>query len=271
MHRLTQKLWNLSGTALVVAYFAFLLAPIAIMIPSSFSSGEIVEFPPREISLRWYEFVVTSDAWRSSAWVSLRIAVAATILSTAAGMLVGFAIYRFGKINSFLRLAYLSPILIPHIVVAAGLFDILVPLHLLGSEWVLAVGHATMSLPLSVVVAIGAFETLERTYWTAANTLGARWHQIVGMIILPIISTNIIACMILAFENSWHEVTLALLIGPGLTPTLPSKLFSLLAQENSPAFAAISTLLLMVTLVLGAVLALAPRRKPAGPTSDDDV
>ncbi len=261
MNRLITGLYRQTGRVVVVLYFAFLLAPVVIMIPASFTANEILEFPPQSYSMRWYEFVLASSEWRRSALVSFRIALGAMVISTACGMFIGFTIYRFGRINNYLRLLYLSPMLIPHIVVAAGLFDLLVPMHLLGSELVLMVGHATMSLPISVVVAIAAFETVDRTFWTAASTLGARGPQIVGMVIMPIIATSIVACLILAFENSWHEVTLAVFIGPGLTPTLPNKLFTLLQQENSPAFASISTMLLLVTVVLGIILAKVSRQK----------
>lgn len=261
MHWIVGKFAQISGRTLVVLYFAFLIVPIIIMVPASFSANEIMEYPPQSLSLRWYSFVLDSEQWRGSALVSLRIAIGAMFISTTCGMLIGFTIYRFGRINNYLRIVYLSPMLIPHIVVATGLFDLLVPMHLLGSEWVLMLGHATMSLPISVVVAIAAFETVDRNFWIAASTLGARWHQTVGMVIIPIISTNIVACLILAFENSWHEVTLSVFIGPGLTPTLPNKLFTLLQQENSPAFAAISTMLLLVTIVLGIILVKVPQRQ----------
>ena len=266
--RLQRRLIQAARAGLVLLFFGFLLMPIVVMIPASFTAGSFLQFPPEALSLRWYAFVLTSEAWLASAWVSLKIGTGAMLLSTLAGMLVGFSVYRFGRLPRGLRLLYLSPLLVPHIVVATGLFDLLVPLHLYGSGWVLALGHATMSLPISVVVSVAAFESLERSYWTAANTLGARWHQILGKVILPIIGATVAACLILTFENSWHEVTLAVFIGPGLTPTLPSKLFSLLLQENSPAFAAVSTLLLAVTLLVGLALALMPRRRFAAPEAE---
>jgi ABC-type spermidine/putrescine transport system permease subunit II len=252
----SRKIMRLAAFAFVVAYFIFLLAPIAIVVPASFTANDILSFPPGQISTRWYSEVLNSRDWLGSATVSLQIAVVAMLIATFAGLLVGFAVYHYGQLGDGLRLLLLSPMLVPHIVVATGLFQILVPLRLLGDQWVLAIAQAAVALPVTVILSMTAFDAIERSFWTAASTLGARWSQITWKVMLPATVTSIIACLILSFENSWHEVTLAVFIGPAIEPTLPSKMFSFLLQESTPALAAVSTLLLAITLVCAAVLGL---------------
>jgi ABC-type spermidine/putrescine transport system permease subunit II len=268
----TNKFLRLISILFVGAYFIFLLAPIAIMIPASFTAHDILSFPPSQFSTRWYTEVLTSREWLSSASMSLEIALVSMALATIAGMLVGFVVFHFGSLNPALRLLLLSPMLVPHIVVATGLFQILVPMRLLGDKWVLAIAQAAMALPVTVILSITAFDAIERSLWTAASTLGARWFEIARKVILPITATSILASLILSFENSWHEVTLAVFVGPAVQPTLPSKMFSFLLQESTPALAAVSTLLLVITLICVAVLGLLSirrRRVEAQPITEE--
>lgn len=256
------KFTRFAGTIYVILYMAFLLAPIAIMVPASFTAQEILMFPPDHFSLRWYEDVIRGREWLAAARISLGIGAAAMVLSTIAGLLVGFCVFHYGPLSTGIRLLLVSPMLVPHIVVATGLFEILVPLKLLGSKTVLAIGHASVALPITVILSITAFEAIDRNLWTAAATLGARVRQIVTKVIMPLTATGSIACLILSFESSWHEVTLAVFVGPAVEPTLPNKMFSILLQESSPALAAVSTLLVAITLLCtGALGLLAIRRK----------
>lgn len=256
-----QTLLRLAGIAFVCAYFLFLLAPLAVMVPASFTAHDILSFPPDRFSMRWYHEVLNSREWLGSASMSLEIATVSMVIATVAGILIGFVVYHYGPLGTKTRLLLLSPMLVPHIVVATGLFQILVPMRLLGDKWVLAIAQAAMALPVTVILSIAAFEAIERSLWTAASTLGARWHQITVKVMLPIAATSIVASLILAFENSWHEVTLAVFVGPAVQPTLPSKMFSFLLQESTPALAAVSTLLLTITLLCAAVLGLLSIRR----------
>ncbi|MCV3241753.1 ABC transporter permease [Mesorhizobium sp. ZC-5] len=263
---------RIAAVAFVCAYFVFLLAPIVVMVPASFTAHDILSFPPDQLSMRWYSEVLNSREWLDSAAMSLEIAIVSMVIATVTGVLVGFVVYHYGPLGSGLRLLLLSPMLVPHIVVATGLFQVLVPMRLLGDPWVLAIAQAAMALPVTVILSIAAFDAIERSLWTAASTLGARWHQITIKVMLPIAATSIVASLILSFENSWHEVTLAVFVGPAVQATLPSKMFSFLLQESTPALAAVSTLLLVITLVCAAILGLLSirrRRNEAQPTSEE--
>lgn len=260
--RIGTRLQSLIAALGIVLFFVFLLAPIAIMFPASFTAQDVLMFPPTSYSSRWYAEVFRSRDWLSSADVSLRTSIVAMLLATVAGSLVGLLAYRFGPIDPKIRLLLLSPMLVPHVVIATGLFEILVPARLLGSFWVLAIAQGAMALPVAVILSINAFEAIDRNFWVAASTLGARWPQIIGKVLFPVAGTSIIACLILTFESAWHEVTLSVFIGPAITPTLPRRMFSYLTQETSPALAAVSALLLLVTLACALLLlALSSRGK----------
>src|SRR5262249_47022836 len=82
-------LWIVAGTVLV-----FLLLPLAIVVPTSFSASAYMEFPPRGFSLRWYRNYFSSRAWIEPTLLSVRVAIVTMVLSTVVGTLAAFGIVR---------------------------------------------------------------------------------------------------------------------------------------------------------------------------------
>lgn len=238
---------RLAGWAYCLVLLAFLLLPIVIMVPSSFSATDSLKFPPGMLSLRWYREVLANGDWLASGWLSLRIAVFAAVLATAAALLVAIAHMRLRAIRPLLRGFLLLPLVAPHIVLAAGLFSVLLRLHRLGDPVVLALGHACLAIPLTVVLFINAADTLDPLLWTAAGSLGARWPTVLRQIIVPNMLASVIVAFVLAFVVSWDEVTFAVFIGPTATQTLPARMYSYLQELINPSLTAIATLLIAVT------------------------
>ena len=132
-----------------------------------------------------------------------------------------------GKNRFGFRIFLMLPLLVPQVIVATGLFVVLLHTHLLGEAWVLAIADAALALPITTLLFVGALETLDPAIWTVASTLGGRWLDILRKIVLPIVAASIAAAFILAFEVAWDEVTFAVFIGPTTVPTLPSRMFFL--------------------------------------------
>jgi putative spermidine/putrescine transport system permease protein len=241
------------GWAYVAAVTGFLLLPLVIMVPASFGAAESLEFPPREWSLRWYVQVLSDPSWLASAALSAKLALFAAVLATGLGLLLGVAQMRFARLKPGLRAFIMLPMVAPHIVLATGLFPVLLETRYLGSPTVLGLLHASLALPLTMVVFINAVDTIDPLLWTAASTLGARWWTILSRIILPNLVISALVAFVLAFIVSWDEVTFAVFIGPTLTPTLPSRMFSYLQELINPSLTAIATLLVAITLVAGLV------------------
>jgi len=246
-----------------VAFCILLLLPILVVVPVSFSQGEIIEFPPSGYSLRWYESIASEGTWLASMAVSFKIAIVAALISTVAGLLIGLATFRFGQLDQSTRLLFLLPLLIPHVTLATGLFVALLEWRLLGNWVILAIANAALSLPITMVLFIGAYQAMDRNLWTAASTLGARTWQILGKVILPLSAIAIVIALIMSFEKAWDEVTLAVFIGPSVTPPLPSAMYSELLQQSTPIVGAVSTTLLAITVLLITVVGVLRRRAEA--------
>jgi ABC-type spermidine/putrescine transport system permease subunit II len=252
--------WGYCGLILL-----FLLFPVAIMVPASLSGSQTLEFPPSSWSLHWYRQVLGYGRWLNAGLLSLRVALFAAAAATAAGLMVGLAHLRFGRLTPTLRAFFLLPLVAPHIVLATGLFSLLLQVRALGSPIVLAFGHACLALPLTVVVFINAVEAIEPLLWPAAASLGARSWMILREILLPNLSISLVVAFLLAFIASWDEVTFAVFIGPISTPTLPSRMFSYLQELLNPSIAAVATILVGLTLSAGLVSVLLPRLRRRSP------
>lgn len=255
------RLGILAGWGYCGLLLAFVLVPVAIMVPASFGASPTLEFPPRSLSLRWYEQVMGDQRWLDSAWLSFRLALFAAVVATLAGLMVGLAHMRFGRVKPVLRAYLMLPLVAPHIVLATGLFLLLLQARFLGNPVVLGLGQACFAIPMTVVVFIHAVETIDPLLWTAAASLGARWWMILREVVIPNLLVSMAVAFLLSFISAWDEVTLAVFIGPIHSPTLPARMYSYLQELINPSVTAIATLLLAMTLVIGGASLLLRRRK----------
>lgn len=257
------------GTTLGWAYcgllLAFVLVPVAIMVPSSFGGSPTLEFPPRSLSLRWYEQVLGDQRWLGSAWLSFRLALLAAVVATLAGLLVGIAHMRFGRVRPLMRAYLMLPLVAPHIVLATGLFLLMLQARMLGNPMVLGLGQACFAIPMTVLVFIHAVETIDPLLWTAASSLGARWWMILREVVIPNLLVAVAVSFLLSFISAWDEVTLAVFIGPINNPTLPARMYAYLQELINPSVTAIATMLLVITLGLGGLSLLLRRKKAVAP------
>lgn len=237
----------------------FVLSPVIIIVPASFAASESLQFPPSSYSLRWYEQVMGDRQWLSSAVLSMRIAVLAAVIATGIGLLIGLTHLLVRRVSPTLRATLMLPMVAPHIVLATGLFSVLLNARMLGDPNVLAIVHATLAIPLTAVIFLNAVDSVDPLLWTAASSLGARWWTILRRILLPLLLSSFVVSLVLAFMVSWDEVTFAIFIGPSIVPTLPARMFYYLREVVTPALAVVATLLIALTMLVG-VIVVATRR-----------
>lgn len=266
----SRRFFTLAGWVYSTLVALFLLLPVIIIIPASFSDTQMLEFPPVALTARWYEHVTSNLSWQRSALVSLRIALSAALIATIVGLLIALAQYRFSALTERMRIFLMLPLIIPNIILASGLFPILLQTGGLGTEWILILTGTAVSVPLVIITLVAAFDTLDPLLWTAASSLGARPLKIVGSILAPLMAISVVTSTVLAFQSVWDEITFAVFVGPVVNPPLTTRMYAYLQQNVTPEIAAIASLLLLTTLIgSGLVLwlsRLANRRR----TSFDD-
>jgi ABC-type spermidine/putrescine transport system permease subunit II len=241
--------WLLGGYTLLV--IIFLLLPIFIVVPISFSVAKTLQFPPKALTLYWYQTYFSSSEWLNATNVSINLAVSASLITLLTATAASFALVRYKFHGSGLVRGYfLLPWVAPHVVVATGAYMFLFRSGLGLSRWALMFEHAVIAFPIAVLIISAGLERVDRDTEDAALTLGASRLTTWRSVIVPAILPPIIAASLLVFIISWDEVIFAWFLSSTTGPTLPGKIFSYLRYGSSPLPAAISTFLLGITLTL---------------------
>jgi putative spermidine/putrescine transport system permease protein len=233
--------------------FAFLLAPVILVFPMSFSADRIMVWPPSGFSLRWYDTLLHETALRDAAWNSLILATAVTAIALAISLPAAMALQRLPGRD--ILLAFLTaPLLLPTIVLGLALLIVFAPTGLLGSWPGLAAAHLLVAIPYALRVVATALTTLPAAVEEAASSLGAPPLAVFRHITLPLIAQGLAAAGAITFLVSFDEVVISLfVVGPKLT-TLPVAMFRYVESRTDPLVAAVSALLVLFSLAI--VLAL---------------
>jgi putative spermidine/putrescine transport system permease protein len=230
--------------------FLFILGPILLMVVASFTPKDFLAVPPGGFSLKWYGNALNQKVFRDSFVTSLTVAVLSTLLSLLIGVPAALAITRFrfpgrdGLLNFFM-----SPIIVPEIVVGFALLQYLMVAWRVDVYWALIVGHAVILVPYAVRVTGASLAQTDAAIEEAARGLGAGPLKTFFQITLPVIRPGIVAASTLAFITSFNNVPLSLfLTGPGVS-TLPIQMMIYTEYSFDPTVAAVSTLLLIMTVL----------------------
>ena len=157
----------------MILVFAYLLFPILIVIPLSFSSGKYLTFPPPGFSLQWYANFFTRSAWTDSAWLSIWVGLVVTALSTLLGTPAAIGLVR-GKFagKRLVNALILSPVIVPGIIVAIGLYFAYASYGLVGRPLALVLGHTALAVPFVVINVSSTLYGVDRRLEYAALSLG---------------------------------------------------------------------------------------------------
>lgn len=253
--------------AIAVATLFFLVAPVIIVFPISFSDSRFLAFPPEVWSLRWYREFFGSPEWMAATWVSLRVAVGACLLASVLGVAAAYAIHQLrGRFGRYCEILLLLPLMVPLIITAVGIFFVYAELGLIATVPGLVLSHTMLTLPFVVVTARSGLKGFDMSLEQAARSLGASRLRAFFEITLPQIRGSVIAGAVFAFIYALDEVVVALFISGGQNATLTKRMFTALRDEIEPTIAAISALLIVVSLLV-ALLGMALGARSARPAA----
>jgi putative spermidine/putrescine transport system permease protein len=247
--------------ALVALALFFLILPVLIIIPMSFSDSRFLDFPPRGWSLRWYRVYFNTPEWIDATWVSFRIAIMTCLLATPLGVAAAYAIHvspsrALKRIQTILFL----PLMVPHVIIAIGLFFVLARLNLVTTMFGLIAANVMLALPLVLVTTLSGLRHFDMNQERVARSLGYNRFWAFMLVTLPQIRGSVISGALFAFVAALDEVIVALFISGGANTTLTKIMFTALRDEIDPTIAAISSILIAISLVIGFIAALANRR-----------
>ena len=237
----------------IFAFFVyfFLLAPLVIIIATSFGPDKALIFPPRGFSLKWMANIFKVKAFRETFLISMQLSVIGTVIALILGIPAAYGLSRYNfKGKNFFNGIFLSPVLIPGIVLGFSLLRYLVIFSKLPIYTSLLIGHVIIIIPYIIRVISSSLSNFDYSIEEASMSLGANRIKTFFVVVLPNIRSGVIAAFILAFINSFNNVPVSLfLTGPGIS-TLPIQMLIHVEYNFDPTIAALSVVLMLMTAIL---------------------
>lgn len=249
---------------LTVVVCLFLILPIAFIAALSFGSSQWLIFPPPSWTLKWYQDLFADPRWFLSALTSLKIAAIVTVLSVVIGFLAALGLNRgtFAGRDA-LRALFLTPMILPVVVLAVALYALFLRLGLAGTTVAFVIAHLLIALPFSIISIGNALDGFDKSIEDAAVLCGASPWEARLRVTVPAIGHGIFGAAIFSFLASWDEVVLAIFMASPTLQTLPVRIWTTLRQDLTPVIAAASTLLIAFTIVLMIAAALLRKGRQA--------
>jgi putative spermidine/putrescine transport system permease protein len=251
---------------LAVLVGIFLLLPILVVIPMSFSTSISFEFPPPHYWLGYYRDYFTNTSWLMPTANSFGIALATAILTMlfVVPASLGYVRHKF-RGRSLVNFLIMSPLLVPAVVSALGYYNYLSLARLVGTRFGMVLAHTALAIPVSFLVICAALKGFDRNLERAAMISGAGPFRTFFYVTLPMLRPGMLVGTMFAFLSSFNEAVVAIFIGGRDASTLPKKMFESIRLESDPIIAVVSSLLIIVVLA-SVVASFIFRKKPAHST-----
>lgn len=231
--------------------FIFLLGPLVIISVTSFGPGTVLKFPPDGFSLKWYQNIWAVDMFPKTFVTSIVISLLGNLLALILGVPAAYALSRYHfRGRDLLNAIFLSPVLIPGIVLGFTMLKYVLVMYHLPIYTGLLVGHTVIMLPFIIRVIGSSLSNFDFSIEEAAVSLGAGRLQAFFRVVLPNIRSGIMAAVLIAFLESFNNVDISVFMtGPGIS-TLPIQMLTYVQNYFDPTIAAISVVLMILTGLL---------------------
>lgn len=234
---------------------AFVLAPLVVICLVAFTPENTLSIPTTSFSLRWFrEIFVHPDfvsSFANSLWLATLSATISIVLAVPAALAINR--YQFPGRDA-LNALFLSPLIIPHLVLGVAFLRLFALIGATGSfSWLVAC-HIIIVTPYVMRLVMAALSGMDRSAEQAAMTLGASHWTVFSRVTAPMILPGITGGWLLAFINSFDELTMSIFVTSPATVTLPVRMYMYATESIDPMMAAVSAL--MIALTAGAMLIL---------------
>jgi len=213
----------------------FLAFPIIVVFVVSFSSATYLTFPPPALSLRWYDTYFGSMDWLRPTWLSIWVAAAVVVLSTFLGTLAALGIARLPRALRVLATGLiLSPLIVPVIVVAIGIYYAFSRYGLVGTPIAMVLAHTCLAVPFVVTSVSASLSGIDPRLEQAALSLGATPGGTFFQVTLPLIQPGVLVGALFAFISSFDELVVSLFLSGSGAVTLPRRMWTICASRSIP-------------------------------------
>jgi putative spermidine/putrescine transport system permease protein len=244
-------MWSYAFGLFCSLVFAFLISPILVIVPLSFNAGPFFTYPLAGVSMRWYQEFFRGIAWQRALQNSVIIGIGATMLATLLGTLAALGLHRARiPFRKTIVVILLSPMIVPVIITAVGMFYFDARIGLANTLAGLVVAHAALGIPFVFITVNAALSTLDYNLVRAAASLGASPVRVLLRVILPLILPGVVSGALFAFATSWDDAVVVLFLAGPRQHTLPREMWSGIREFISPTLLAVATLLIALSISL---------------------
>ena len=281
-----EKLWFYTYRTFCGLVLFFLVAPLIVVIPLSFTNSVFLQFIPEMkifsfetwsfnfdgYGLRWYKELigdcsansgstVCTDRWMIGIKNSALIAVFATFFASVLGTLAALGLSnRHMPFNRLIMALMISPMIVPLIITAAGMFFFFAKVNLVATLPGLIIAHTILGIPFVVITVTASLAGFDNNLLRAGATLGGSPLRNFLKIQAPLIAPGVISGALFAFITSFDEVVIVLFVGGPEQYTLPRQMWSGIRNEISTTILAAATILVIFSILLLTTLEMLRRR-----------
>lgn len=265
---LSRVRYGLLGVLVLLGLVVSLL-PLVVIVMVAFSNAPLLSFPPPGYSTRWFSTYLHDSQWLSSTWLSLWVSALAALVATILGGLAAYYIVRAQtrRVSTASYLLLVSPMVMPQIVLAVGLYFTIASTPLLGSVWALFLAYIILGLPLTTIMLAATFRNLDASFERAAASLGAGALRIIRTILIPLIAPALFGAALFAFVTAFDDLVMAQFLGGVNSETLVRRMYDNIKFEVSPEVAAVGSIFIggvLVVIALAAVVRSRIQRRLVG-------
>jgi spermidine/putrescine transport system permease protein len=242
------------------AIYAFLHLPLLTLVAFSFNASRFTLW--EGFSLRWYGTLLHDPQMLESAWNSVVIALVATAISTAAGTMAAYGLWkrRSRVITGSLYLSLVTPEIVTGVSLLAFFQWTFRWLGWRLGLHTVILAHVAFSIAYVTIVVAARLRTLDPALEEAAMDLGATEWGAFWRVTLPLLAPGIVAAALLALTISFDDYVITSLVAGVDSETLPMVIYAMARRGANPSINAVSTL---IVLGLGALILISERMREA--------
>ena len=255
------RIWHYVYLFICSCVFIYLIAPLFVIFPLSFSADEFLVFSdgmkrldPDAFSTRWYKDMVwgTKNPWGLAAKNSFIVAFFATIGSVILGTVAALGLSsRHMPYKGIIMAILISPMIVPLIISGVAIFFFMAKVGLAATHTGIILAHIILGTPFVVITVTATLSGFDHSVTRAAASLGSTPYNTFMKITLPLITPGVVSGALFAFVTSFDEVVVVLFLAGLDNTTIPIQMWIGLREQLSPTILAVATcLIIMSTLIL---------------------
>ena len=263
-----EKVWYYTFRIICGLILFFLIAPIVVLIPLSFNAEPYFTFTQGMLTLkasafstRWYEDIITNPQWIHSIKNSIIIGFFATIFATFFGTLAAWGLSRpQTPFRVPLMGLLISPMIVPLIITAAGMFFFYSKVGLAQTYPGLIIAHTALGIPFVIITVTATLMGFDQDLIRASASLGAHPVTTFRKVVMPLILPGVISGALFALMTSFDEIVVVLFLSGFEQRTIPRQMWVGIREQISPTILAVATILITVAIALLTTVELLRRR-----------